>query len=139
MGGDRRSIARSAEVRSIIESDPASVPHLVALARDPEKRIFIGPLAESDKWEVGLQIVRALPLFTWSSRQQERVVEIPRANVDHEQIFVRAWSPDSLATLSQRRPALRAAVERGLRRFESSGRPALAARARKIRQRLRDE
>ena len=29
----------------------------------PHKRLFIGPLADSDQWEIRLQVVRALPLL----------------------------------------------------------------------------
>jgi hypothetical protein len=29
----------------------------------PHKRVFIGELANSDTWEIRLQIVRALPFF----------------------------------------------------------------------------
>ena len=75
--GDRRSIADSNRVRAILEKDPARVGELAALAEDeewliaqravdlmeklahdhpewiePYKKIFIGPLADSDKWEV---------------------------------------------------------------------------------------
>src|SRR5215470_6734062 len=87
-GGDRRSLARSGRVRAMVEQDPSLISELVALTRDgdwlvaqraldlleklahdhhdwvaPHKRVFLGPLARSDKWEVRLQIVRALPLF----------------------------------------------------------------------------
>ena len=40
---------------------------------EPYKTIFIGPLAKSDKWEIRLQIVRALPLFQWTPAQARRV------------------------------------------------------------------
>src|SRR6476619_1942883 len=89
-GGDRRDIAQSNRVRSLVERDPSLVAELVALTDDsdplvvqraidlleklahdhpdwiaPHKRVFVGPLAESDRWEIRLQVVRALPLFTW--------------------------------------------------------------------------
>src|SRR5579884_3128354 len=84
-GGDRRSIAGSETVRRLVEEQPSLVGDVAALTSDENwlvgmraldaleklahdhatwieryKRIFIGPLAESDKWEVRLQIVRAL-------------------------------------------------------------------------------
>src|SRR5262245_1931614 len=93
-GGDRRSIADSGRVRSMVERDPSLVADLVALtseadwlvaqraldlleklARDhpawisPVKRVFLGPVADSDKWEIRLQVVRALPLFRWTTQQ----------------------------------------------------------------------
>src|SRR5215510_5707726 len=93
-GGDRRSIADSKRVRALVEADPPLVSELVALTDDadwlvvqraidlleklahdradwiePHKKIFVGPLAESDKWEIRLQVVRALPLFRWTSAQ----------------------------------------------------------------------
>jgi len=93
-GGDRRSIADSAKVRGLVEQRPARVKDLAALTADddwlvaqravdlleklahehpdwiePYKAVFIGPLAESDKWEIRLQIVRALPLFRWTPAQ----------------------------------------------------------------------
>jgi hypothetical protein len=42
----------------------------------PHKKVFIGPLAASDMWEIRLQIVRALPLFRWSPAQAGRVEKI---------------------------------------------------------------
>jgi len=161
VGGDRRSIAQSNRARAIVEEDPARIPELVQLASDddwlvsqramdlleklahdhpdwivPHKQIFIGPLAESDKWEIRLQIVRALPLFQWTTAEAKRVEHILRDNVKHPQTFVRAWALDSLATLAVGNAKLRRVVLGQLREFEASGSKALAARARKIRERL---
>jgi hypothetical protein len=83
-----------------------------------------------------LQIVRALPLFTWTPAQMRRVEAILLKNVEFPQTFVRAWALDSLATLSVRRRALAPAVARHLRQFERSSSKALQARARQIRARL---
>lgn len=63
----------------------------------PHKRLFIGPFADSDKWEVRLQIVRALPLLKWTFGERKRVVAILRRDLEHPQKFVRAWALDSLA------------------------------------------
>jgi hypothetical protein len=159
-GGDRRSIAQSNRARTMIERNPSLVGELAAhtrdedwlvgqraldllekLARDhPEwveahKTVFIGGAAESDKWEVRLQVVRALPLFRWTSTQQRRVEAILLENLTFPQTFVRAWALDSLATLAQRRPRLRPIVEQHLRAFERSSSKALQARARNIRAR----
>jgi hypothetical protein len=103
---------------------------------EPHKALFIGPLAESDKWEVRLQIVRALPLFRWTPAQQRRVDAILLENVDFPQTFARAWALDSLASFAERRPKLRATVQAYLRNFELSASQALQARARSIRARL---
>src|SRR5689334_9946346 len=160
-GGDRRSIADSKRVRALVEADPSLVSELVALTKDenwlivqraidlmeklahdhpewvePHKKIFIGPLANSDKWEIRLQIVRALPLFKWTSAQARTVEKILLDNVSFPQTFVRAWALDGLATLAERKPALMATVERHLREFERSTSKALQARARNIRLRL---
>jgi len=160
-GGDRRSIAQSDRVRLMIERSPSRVIELVALTVDedwlvtqraldlleklahehpdwiaPHKKIFIGPLAASDKWEVRLQIVRALPLFPWSPTQAHRVEEILLENVAFPQTFVRAWALDGLATLAERRVALRPIVQRHHHEFERSPSKALQARARQIRARL---
>jgi hypothetical protein len=135
-GGDRRSIADSNRVRAIVEKDPARVRELAALAEDeewliaqravdlmeklahdhpewiePYKKIFIGPLADSDTWEVRLQIVRALPLFRWTPAQMKRVEAILLENVTFPQTFVRAWALDSLATFAARRKRLGPVVE----------------------------
>ncbi|HEY6825940.1 MAG TPA: hypothetical protein VI259_03720 [Gemmatimonadaceae bacterium] len=159
-GGDRRSIADSKRVRAIVEADPARVRELALLTDDddwlvalravdlleklshdhpdwvePYKKIFIGPLADSDKWEVRLQIVRALPLFRWSPAQMKRVEAILLDNLTYPQTFVRAWALDSLATLAARRKRLGPVVERYLYEFESSRSAALRARARNIRAR----
>ena len=157
-GGDRRSIADSKRVRAIVEDDPTRVRELAALTKDedwlvaqravdlleklahdhpdwiePQKRIFIGPLADSDKWEVRLQIVRALPLFRWTPSQMKRVEAILLENVAFPQTFVRAWALDSLATFVKRRKRLAPIVERYLYEFENSSSAALRARARNIR------
>src|SRR5437867_1597222 len=112
-GGDRRTIADSNRVRLLIKRSPSLVIELAALTADddwlvaqraldlmeklaheypdwiaPHKKIFIGPLAASDKWEVRLQIVRALPLFRWSPAQAQRVEEILLENVAFPQTFV---------------------------------------------------
>src|SRR5262245_4832176 len=89
-GGDRRSIAQSKRARHHVPQPPPRVPEPAApttdqdglvsqraldllekMARErpelvqPHKAAFIGPLAESDKWEIRLQVVRALPLLQW--------------------------------------------------------------------------
>ena len=157
-GGDRRSIADSKRVRAIVEQDPARVRELASLTDDedwlvaqravdlleklahdhadwiePYKKIFIGPLADSDKWEVRLQIVRALPLFRWTPSQMKRVEAILLENVAFPQTFVRAWALNSLAMLAGRRKRLAPIVERYLYEFENSSSAALRARARNIR------
>ena len=161
LGGDRRSIARSGRALELVGSRPERVAEVAALARDsdplvsqraldlleklahdhpewiePHKRLFIGDLADSDRWEVRLQIVRALPLFRWTTTQRSRVLAILLRDVEHPQKFVRAWALDSLATLAAKDPSLRATVLHHLRNFESSGSKALIARARHGRQRL---
>lgn len=160
-GGDRRSIAKSNRARAEIDRNPALVTELAALTEDPDwlvaqraldlmeklaqddptriephKKVFIGPLAQSDKWEIRLQIVRALPLFRWTPVQARRVEEILMENVSYPQTFVRAWALDSLATIAERRPTLKPTVRRHLRKFEASSSKALQARARHIRARL---
>jgi hypothetical protein len=159
-GGDRRGIAKSDQARRSIEQDPSLVTELASLAADddwlvaqravdlleklahdhrdwvaPHKQIFIGPLADSDKWEIRLQIVRALPLFDWTPAQARRVRQILLDNVEFPQTFVRAWALDGLATLAERTASLRPIVRKHLRAFERSPSKALQARARQIRQR----
>jgi hypothetical protein len=160
-GADRRSIAGSNRVRPLIEDDPSLVIELAALTADedwlvaqraldlleklahehadwiaPHKKIFIGPLAASDKWEIRLQIVRALPLFHWSPSQVRRVEKILLENVAFPQTFVRAWALDGLATVAERKVTLLPLVRRHLREFERSPSKALQARAKQIRARL---
>jgi hypothetical protein len=160
-GGDRRSIARSNTARTLIERQPSLVRELAALTADddwlvvqraldlleklahdhpawiePHKRVFIGPVADSQQWEIRLQIVRALPLFRWTAAQMRRVRALLVENVSFPQTFVRAWALDSLATLAERDPRLLPIVRRHLRRYEASPSKALEARARQIRARL---
>jgi hypothetical protein len=160
-GGDRRSIARSNRVLARIEGEPDLVPALAALAGDPDwlvsmramdllekvahghpdrvephRGLFLGPLAGSDKWEIRLQVVRALPLLRWTRRERKRAVAILRESLDHPQKFVRAWALDGLATFSRRDPRLAAEVERRLGEFERSDSKALQTRARLIREGL---
>jgi hypothetical protein len=160
-GGDRRDIAQSNRARTLVQETPTLVKALAALTADedwlvaqraldllekvahdhpewiePYKTVFIGPLATSDKWEIRLQIVRALPLFRWTAVQSKRIEQILLDNVEFPQTFVRAWALDSLATFATRRPRLAAEVKRHLRSFERSSSKALQARARNIRARL---
>jgi hypothetical protein len=160
-GGDRRSIAQSGRVRAMIEADPSRVAEIAGLTADadwlvsqrafdllekiahdhvewiePHKQLFLGPTAESDKWEIRLQIVRALPLFSWSGKDLSRATAILQENVNHPQTFVKAWSLDSLSTFAMKDRSLLRTVRRRLDEFECSASKALQARARKIRQRL---
>lgn len=160
-GGDRRSIARSNEALKLVEAAPALVEQLAALANDadwlvsmravdllekvahkhpewaaPHKHLFIGPLADSDKWEIRLQVVRALPLFDWSPDEMRRVEDILRRDVDHPQKFVRAWAADSLSQLARGNPTLLSIVRRCVEAMERSGSKALAVQAKKIRERI---
>lgn len=162
-GGDRRSIAHSARASRIVHKDPSRVAELAALAVDddwiismraldlleklahehpdwvePHRDVFLGRLAESDKWEVQLQIVRALPLFDWTTAEQGRAVKILCHDLDHPQKFVRAWALDSLAKFAARNERLRPVVERALKGFEASQSKALITRAHHIRRRLRE-
>lgn len=161
-GGDRRSLAHSKQVRAMVEENPRRIVELVRAARSrdslvamraidllekfahahndwvkPHKKIFISSLADSEQWEVVLQVVRALPLFNWSSLESKRVVHVLKRHVQHPNLFVRAWSLDSLATFAMARASLRPFVERTLTEFEASGSRALASRARHIRDRCK--
>jgi hypothetical protein len=160
-GGDRRSVAQSKRVQSIVEGSPERIKELAVLAHDPDwlvsmraldllekfahahpdwvrphKRIFIGPLADRDEWEFRLQVVRALPLFTWSPRDRTRVIDILVRDIEHPQKFVRTWALDSLARFAERDATLVPIVERALAGFEASESKALKTRARHIRTRL---
>ena len=160
-GGDRRSIAQSKDALAEVVAQPERVAELAALTDDadplvamraldlleklahvhtdwvqPHKRVFIGPLADSDRWELRLQVVRALPLLTWTARERRRVLAILTRDVEHPRTFVRAWALDGLATLAQSDASLVPTVEHHLRAFERSGRKALVARARAIRERV---
>lgn len=161
LGGDRRSIARAGRALELVRERPERVTDVAALAQDedplvsqraldlleklaherpewiePHKLLFIGSLADSERWEVRLQVVRALPLFRWKRAEQSRVLAILRRDVRHPQKFVRAWALDSLATLADEDPTLRPIVLRHLGIFERSGSKALVARARHVRERL---
>ena len=161
MGGDRRSIAQSDRARAVVNQNPRLVSDLVRFAEDndwlislraldllekiahdhpdwiaPYKELFISPLAEADKWEIRLQIVRALPLFDWAIEDLDRVKAILLENVTHPQKFVQAWALDSLATFATRDRRLMRTVRKYLAQFEQSGSKALQARARKIRRRI---
>src|SRR5690349_11438434 len=111
-GGDRRGIADSNRVRALIERRPARLKELAALTTDEDWLVtqravdllqklahkhaewverhasgFSGPLAESDRWEIRLQLVRALPLVRWTATQTKRVEAILTANVSFARTF----------------------------------------------------
>jgi hypothetical protein len=161
-GGDRRDLAKAGKALALVEKKPALVRELASLTSDddwlvtqraadlleklahsnpdwvePHKAVFLGPLADSDKWEIRLQVVRALPLFKWKPSQARRAIDILKENVTFPQTFVRAWALDSLATFAETRPALLPIVRRHLRVFEASESKALQARARQIRARTK--
>ncbi len=163
-GGDRRSIGGSAKVKALILADPARVADLAVLASDadalvsmramdllekfahdrpdwiqPHRWLFIGPLADSERWEIRLQIVRALPLLAWDAVEKKRVLAILQRDVNHQQKFVRAWALDSLSVFALRDGRLLPGVFSRLSEFERSGSRALATRARHIRARIRDK
>ncbi len=160
-GGDRRSIAGARRVVELVLEQPERVREVAALAQDrdwlvslramdvleklvrkhadwvqPYKKLFIGPLAEREEWEMRLQIVRALPLLAWTSSERKRVVEILLRDVEHPNKFVGAWALDSLARFAEQDPALAPVVREQLEAFEHSGSGALIARAKAIRARL---
>ena len=160
-GGDRRSIARSNRVLELARGSARRIEEIASLCDDedwlvmqraldlleklahedptliqPHRKVFLGPHADSDKWEIRLQIVRALPLLRWTPRERQRVMEILIENVDYPQTFVRAWALDSLATFSEKDLRLTRIVRKKLREFEQSDSKALQARARHIRARL---
>lgn len=160
-GGDRRSLARASQALALVRASPGRVAELAALASDadplvamraldlleklaherpdwvqPHRALFIGPLADSERWELRLQIVRALPLLRWSgARERARVLRILRRDVDHPKKFVAAWALDSLAQCAGGDGALAEWVEARLAAFERSGSKALQTRARHIRAR----
>ncbi|HEY6344573.1 MAG TPA: hypothetical protein VIY49_24020 [Bryobacteraceae bacterium] len=160
-GGDRRSLARADQARLVVEDNPARIAELAELAEDgdwrvslraldlleklvhehvewiePYKRVFLGSCTRSDKWEVRLQMVRALPLFKWTGRDAARAKAILLENLTYPQAFVKAWALDSLATFAVKDGRLMPAVRAHLEEFEKTGSKALQARARRIRQRL---
>jgi hypothetical protein len=161
IGGDRRSIAQSNRARALLDKNPRLVSEIAELTYDEDalvaqraldlleklahdhpdwveryKRVFIGPQADSERWEIRLQIVRALPLFTWTPDDLVRVNAILIENVRYPQPFVRAWALVSLATFALKDAGLMRIVRRYLTEFERSDSKALQARAKKIRQRL---
>src|SRR6266571_4926587 len=82
-----------------------------------------GPLQEgvhSDKWEIRLQIVRALPLFRWTAPQRRRVEAILLENIAFPQTFVRAWALDSLTTVAEHNTKLMPIVLQTIEAFEQS-------------------
>jgi hypothetical protein len=160
-GGDRRSIRGSARAKALILSDAGRVADLAVLANDadrlvamramdlleklahdrpdwihPHRWLFIGPLADSDMWEIRLQVVRALPLLEWTAGEKKRVLAILQRDAAHPQKFVRAWALDSLAIFALQDRRLLPAVRQLIGEFERSGSKALETRARHVRERL---
>ena len=156
-GGDRRSLAQSARALKLVRADPDLVAQVGRLAVDrewlvsmramdlleklaherpewiePHKHLFIGPLADSIQWEIRLQVVRALPLLSWSPADKKRVLEILLRDAEHPQKFVRAWAVDSLASFAAKDSTLLPPLHRCLRKLERSGSKALMSRARQI-------
>jgi HEAT repeat protein len=162
-GGDRRSIARSNAALELLRADRSRVAELAKLVADRDwlvvmratdlmeklaherpawvqryRRLFIGRLADHDSWEIRLQIARALPLLRWTPDERRQVLRILRRYVNDPQLFVKAWSLDSLSRFAASDPGLKPVVRRLLRTFKQSDSPALRSRAAQIETRLRD-
>jgi hypothetical protein len=100
-GGDRRSIARGNAALAAVLAQPHRIAEVATLADDrdwlvslraldlldkvahahpewvqPYKRLFIGPIADSEQWERRLQVVRTLPQLCWTPHERSRVVAI---------------------------------------------------------------
>jgi hypothetical protein len=155
-GGDRRSLAQAPRVLAIVEREPSRLRELVSLldASDPlvvqrsldvlEKvarrdarcvqpfRARFLELADSDRWEVLLQLVRLLPLLTWTGRQRARVQEILRSNLSHPRAFVRAWALDGLAALAGSDAEQRTEVRKLAAQLAATDDKAVQVRARAI-------
>jgi HEAT repeat protein len=163
-GGDRRSLARAKEALGVVRADPRGVAELVRLTAnenwlvgmrafdlleklahenralvEPHRAVFLGPGAESESWEVRLQIVRALPLFDWTPAERQRATAILLANVDHPQAFVRSWATDALAQFATIDPALKPVVLRLVHAMQKSDKGAIRTRAAKILERMKAE
>jgi HEAT repeat protein len=157
-GGDRRSLAEAAAVLREARGNPRGIAALAQLADDPDwlvalravdtleklaheqpglvephKGVFLGPAADSDSWEMRLQVVRALPLFAWSPQQRARAVAVLLRDVGHPKLFVKAWAATSLARFAEQDPTLQPRLEEVLKAFEQSDSKALRTRARQIR------
>ena len=160
-GGDRRSIAKandvcdlvigrlvpvSAVVGLTVHADPLVAMRafdvLEKIARvEPEllrshRHVFLRRRPGDERWEIQLQIVRALPLLRWTARERARAKHILLQQLEHPQPFVRAWALDGLVTLAHHDHALTGVLTRNLLSFERSRSRALKARARHIRARL---
>jgi hypothetical protein len=159
-GGDRRSIAQSHRVRRLVERHPSLVRAPAALTRDrdwlvaqraldllekvahdypelvaPHKRVFLrSRTATSGK--SGCRSCERCLSFHGPRNQLHRVERILVESVSFPQTFVRAWALDSLSLLAERRPSLRAIVQRHVRVFERAESKALNARARHVRARI---
>jgi hypothetical protein len=69
----------------------------------PHKKIFIGELASSDKWEIRLQIVRALPGLATIAERKRSLMPIVRR---HLRAFERSASKALQARAKQIRARL---------------------------------
>jgi hypothetical protein len=161
-GGDRRSIARSNEFLALVLADRRLVAEVARLVADDDwlvamraidlmeklaherpawiaryRKLFIGPLAEHESWEIRLQIARALPLLPLAPPERRAAIGILRRYVSDPQKFVKAWALESLARFAEHDASLLPAVNAALEEFERSGSRSLTARARQIRKRLR--
>ncbi len=160
LGGDRRSIAGSNGVLAMLRVHPERVAGVAALAEDsdwlvslraldvlenlvhehadwvdPYRHLFIGPLADSETWEVRLQVVRALPYLHWTRQERSGFSPSCAGTSRIPGAFVAAWALDGLARFALDDARLLSEVRRYLSVFEGSGRTALAVRARHIRRR----
>jgi len=106
IGADRRSLAGSKRALERVLAQPDQVTELATLTGDedwlvglraldlleklahrhpawiaPHRRLFVGPLADSDKWEVRLQIEEAVPA---SAVAGPRYQELQMQHLDSE-------------------------------------------------------
>jgi len=156
---DRRSIAGSDQVLPFALNDEQIVKELALMLDDENPLVAMRALDllekvarvnpdlvqphrrwvyefESDLWEVQLQLARIYPLLKWTPEQEVQVISRLQSLVGHEQLFVKAWALDSLATFSVKHPELRPEVDRLVNEFLASPHGSLKARAREIAKRL---
>jgi hypothetical protein len=100
------------------------------------RNVLIGPLAESEDWEIRLRVVRLLPLFDWKPDELTRVHSILRQGARHRQRTVWTSALESLAAMAMKDPGLLGTVRRHLHEIASSAKGPDLVRIRAIRTRL---
>ena len=156
-GGDRRSIGRANEVKTLVLEEPERFAELIAClwsgdpivrmrAADaaekvsaerpellkPHKRELLGLLAEAEQIELKWHLAAMAPRMALDARERARTAEALQRYLEDRSAIVKTFALQGLADLAAQDPQLRETAREALEESLRTGTAAMKARARKL-------